>query len=214
MKLKSILLTIFILCLTIGIVSANGHHDKSYKDGNKNKHGYDKHNKYNTRNNNPASNPPDNPTVSDNTDDGHTATDNAGVNLINNPNAKDPTYDQVVSFIKSDQTDKIPYSSSYQCDQSARDVHNNAEAAGIRTAYVSIKLSNPDDLQFCDAFQTTDRGLIYVDCTGDPGGPETSNCDCIVKDMSVGAIYHPESLYSPFDRDYTQGTIESFKLYW
>ena len=134
--------------------------------------------------------------------------------LVNNPNAKDPTYDQLVNFIKSDETDKIPYSQNYQCDQSARDVHNHAEAAGIRAGYVSIDLTNPNDQQFCDAFQTTDKGLVYIDCTGDPGGPSTTNCDCIVKDMSIGVKYHPESLYAPFDRSYYQGTIERFNVYW
>jgi len=249
MKLKTVILTLCILCLTVGIVSAHGHHEKTIKDHNKHgqKYDYNKNHKESNRDDAQQEEPEDsvtsgntgdtttptdestvsedaenteNPTVSDNPSSDEDYNDQSGfgdqpyVNLKNNPSAKDPTFAEVVAFIKSDQTDKIPYSSSYQCDQSARDVHNNAEAAGIRTAYVSIQLSNPNDLQFCDAFQTTDKGLIYVDCTGDPGGPETSNCDCTVKNVAVGVKYHPESLYPPYDRDYTQGTIESFKLYW
>ncbi len=157
---------------------------------------------------------PDDSTISDNTDNGHISTDNPYVDLVNNPDAKDPTFAEVVEFIKADETDKKPYvPGRYMCDLFARDVHNNAEKAGLRAAWVSLELSNPDDLQFCVAFQTTDRGLVYIDCTGEEGG-STSDCDMIVKDISEGVRYHPESLYPPYDRDYTQGTIESFKLYW
>jgi len=50
-------------------------------------------------------------------------------------------------------------------------VHNNAEAAGIKAAWISIYFEGDDEGHACNAFQTVDRGLIYIDCTSgkDPG---------------------------------------------
>ena len=247
MRLKTVIISLFILCLTVGIVSAHVHHEKSCNDCNKIKIDPNKYQEDNIKDNTPApkleepddsnvldntdggytatddpyvdlvSNPntkpddstisdntdnghistdnpyvdlvnnpntkPDDSTISDNTNNGHISTDNPYVDLVNNPDAKDPTFAEVVEFIKADETDKKPYvPGRYTCDLFARDVHNNAEEAGLRAAWVSLELSNPDDLQFCVAFQTTDRGLVYIDCTGEEGG-STSDCDMIVKDL-------------------------------
>ena len=62
------------------------------------------------------------------------------------------------------------------CADFAERLHNDAEIAGIRCAYVSIQLSgytDPNNFGIpsntghaLDAFQTTDRGLVYIDDTG------------------------------------------------
>jgi hypothetical protein len=135
------------------------------------------------------------------------------VKLTNNPNAKNPTFKKLVSFIKKDKTDQKKYvAGKYMCDYFARDVHNNAEKAGIKAGYVALTLADPSDLQYCNVFNTTDKGLIYIDCTGEPEGGV--NCDCQVKKVKVGVRYHPVALYPPSERSYYQGTIKSFKTYW
>ena len=62
------------------------------------------------------------------------------------------------------------------CADFAERLHNDAEMAGIRCAYVTIGLSGYTDPSHYgipsntshafDAFQTSDRGLIYIDFTG------------------------------------------------
>ena len=117
--------------------------------------------------------------------------------LINNKNAADPAYTQLVSFLKSDKTDEYPYTAANGapntyygtakshvdltriqniidgtaepnnpdvCSDFAERLHNDAEMAGIRCAYVSVALST--GLHALDAFQTSDKGLIYIDDTG------------------------------------------------
>jgi hypothetical protein len=135
------------------------------------------------------------------------------INLENNPEAKNPTYSELVSFIKADKTDRKSYvSGSYMCDSFAEDVHNNAEKAGIKAGFVELELSDPDDMQYCNVFNTVDKGTVYIDCTGEARGGV--NCDTTVKEVKIGVRYHPVALYPPSERSYYQGTIESFKVYW
>lgn len=97
--------------------------------------------------------------------------DGEPIELINNPNATNPTYAELIAFIKADFTDTDDYleggAGGYVCADFAEDVHNNAEAAGIRAAWVSIDFGRDDEGHACNAFETTDRGLVYIDCTGE-----------------------------------------------
>lgn len=85
--------------------------------------------------------------------------------LIDNKYAIEPTYDQVVTFLKNDITDTIPYTSTFVCTDYAEAVHNNAEASGIMAAYVSIDFEVGVG-HAINMFNTTDLGPVYIDCTG------------------------------------------------
>ncbi len=87
--------------------------------------------------------------------------------LENNPEARDPSWDQVVAFLKADKTDEMEYiASDFMCGSFAQEVHNNAEKAGIRAAWVGIDLAGEPIGHAVNAFNTTDRGLVYTDSTG------------------------------------------------
>ena len=167
--------------------------------------------------------------------------------LINNKNAADPTYAQLVSFLKSDKTDEYPYVDTNNplntyygtakshvdliriqniidgtaqpdnpdvCSDFAERLHNDAEIDGIRCAYVSVALST--GLHALDAFQTTDRGLIYVDDTGAVPGNGVSRCVKTVS-ISVGQNYQPVSLFpTPGYRSTWDvvGNVISFQVTW
>jgi uncharacterized membrane protein len=67
--------------------------------------------------------------------------DGKPVVVVNNPSAKNPSWSQLVNFLKQDPTDKYYYDdNSFVCADFAEMLHNNAEKAGWRTAYVSIEL--------------------------------------------------------------------------
>jgi len=121
------------------------------------------------------------------------------ITLCNNPNAKNPAWDELKAFLAEDRTDEHPYNlSTFVCADFAEMLHNNAEATGMRTAYVCVQLSPCSYFasgggHCLNAFETTDRGLVYIDCTGALGsGP--GNCDKIV-DVSVGKHYIPRSIF-------------------
>ena len=91
--------------------------------------------------------------------------------LLDNDAAQDPTWAEVKLFLAADKTENheyIPY--TYDCSQFSRDLHNAAEAAGIRCAEVQISFEGELIGHALNAFLTSDYGLVYVDCTG---GPDT-----------------------------------------
>ena len=91
------------------------------------------------------------------------------IELINNPNARNPSWDELMMFVRSDTTDRRPFVQtfywSYVCADYAREVHNNAEVAGIRAAWVGIDFEEGGLGHAVNAFHTTDKGLAFVDCT-------------------------------------------------
>ena len=145
--------------------------------------------------------------------------DGKPIELIDNPNATDPTYTELIAFIKEDSTDEKPYwdsawgKASYVCSDFAEDVHNNAEAAGIRAAWVGIDFEGDDEGHACNAFEATDKGLVYIDCTG--GGFERllrghpTSWDTVVyvetgKEYGVIDITKAKSLSYSFYEEYKQ----------
>jgi hypothetical protein len=75
---------------------------------------------------------------------------------------RDPTYKQAVAFLARDKTDKNEYDEdSYVCSHFARDVDNNAEAEGLRCAFVELRYSEGGHSII--AFNTIDKGLVYFE---------------------------------------------------
>jgi len=121
---------------------------------------------------------------------------NKPIVLIDNPSAVNPTYKQLLAFLKYDNTESHPYTGDscfaaipcpperwdvleklnedYEqakaegreydtpslCSEYAEMLHNNAEEAGIRASFVICT----DHAM--NAFETVDRGLVFIDCTG------------------------------------------------
>lgn len=90
------------------------------------------------------------------------------IQLLNNFNGThNPSWEELKAFLRVDNTDDYHYSySSFICGDFAELLHNNAEQAGIRAALVVVHFTvgKPHAL---NAFYTSDRRLVYVDCTGE-----------------------------------------------
>jgi len=139
-----------------------------------------------------------------------------GADIVNYENAANPTWAQLEAFLLSDTTDRNAYVPGvYMCGDFATDVHNNAERAGIRAAYVAVKL--PDAYHALNAFKTVDRGLVFIDCTGLQAwesGP--SNRDKIVN-VKLGRTYVAQSLFAESGWSPTwgnMGTVFDVQIYW
>ncbi len=105
------------------------------------------------------------------------------IDLVNSEAAVDVTWNELVDFLIHDPTDESPYIQDlYMCGAFAEQLHNNAEEAGIRAAWVSIDLQGREVGHALNAFYTLDRGLVFVDCTGEnptvmPRGTDGGQCD-------------------------------------
>lgn len=80
--------------------------------------------------------------------------------------AHNPTRKELLEFLRADDTDSIPFiTGEFVCfDYSAR-LNNNADAAGIRAAYVRIR--SEDWGHALVAFNTLDKGLIFIEPQSD-----------------------------------------------
>jgi hypothetical protein len=102
--------------------------------------------------------------------------------LSNNHLAHNPSWNELEDFLKQDDTDQQSYvPSSFDCDDFARMLHNNAEKFGIRAAVVLIHFEGKETGHALNAFQTTDMGLVYID----------NSCSDSTVDVSVGNEYSP-----------------------
>jgi hypothetical protein len=120
----------------------------------------------------------------------------APIILIENPNAVNPTWDQLLNFLRSDDTDQQTYiNGTFVCTDFAQMLQNHAEEAGWRCAWVCIEFSGQSASHALNAFQTTDRGLVFIDDTGATTGEDhPSNMDKTVN-VTVGQSYTPVSLF-------------------
>lgn len=77
-----------------------------------------------------------------------------------------PTYKELIEFLAGDKTDSNPYVvGEYVSFDFAVELNNNAEANGIRAAYVAV--FSKEWGHGIAAFETIDRGLIFIEPQSD-----------------------------------------------
>ncbi len=140
--------------------------------------------------------------------------------LVNRESARDVTWSELVEFLLADPTDESPYvPDERMCGTFAELLHNNAEEAGIRAAWVSLDLRGREIGHALNAFVTTDRGLVFVDSTGDDPSAVFSpdarqgECECDrVAYVRVGSEYG----LIPVDRasDFSYETYVAYSRAW
>lgn len=74
---------------------------------------------------------------------------------------KNPTYNEAIIFVYLDKTDLNEYSQNYTCGCFAMDFKNNSLRAGYRCGVVIVVFSVMGHM--IDCFNTTDRGLIFIE---------------------------------------------------
>jgi len=115
--------------------------------------------------------------------------------LMENSSAQDPSYQELLNFLKEDDTVKSKYvSPNFTCADFAQEMQNNAESQGIRCGFAGISFFNSKYGHAMAVFDTTDMGLLYVDATG--GEVQIS------KNICPGARYD------------NMGIISDVKNYW
>ncbi len=117
----------------------------------------------------------------------------------------DPTYKQMLTFLRNDRTDRRDYvAAEYVCEDFAKDVCNNAEEKGMRCAFVAM--SYPEGGHAIVGFDTVDAGLVYVEPQSDE-----------IAEPVIGKRYYecviPRPGYRYEEPDYDD-TIEKILVVW
>lgn len=138
--------------------------------------------------------------------------DGHDIALTNNKDAHDPTYNELMNFIINDDTDKHKYiPNEYVCADFAETLHNNAESNGIKAGWVNVYFVDNDD-HVCNVFNTTDMGIVYIDCTSGDG--YNSNWDKQVY-ITDGSVYRQKTIgYNDGSTWGYMGTVRCHDICW
>jgi hypothetical protein len=133
--------------------------------------------------------------------------------IHNNPGACNVSYRAVIDFVLRDQTDRLIYNDScFVCIDFAVAVHDNAERQNVTAGVVTCEIG--DTLHALNIFNTTDKGLVYIDCTGGRAGEPVHDYDKIA---SIDRRYKVEPIedISPYcyvsDRN---DMVTNIHVYW
>jgi hypothetical protein len=91
--------------------------------------------------------------------------DQTPIYVTENREATDAAYGRLISFLGDDATEQGVYEPGHECSSFAVELHDHAERCSIKAHLVLVSLSNAP-LHMIVGFNTTDRGMIYVDDTG------------------------------------------------
>lgn len=141
--------------------------------------------------------------------------------LENNPDANDPTFDDLVNFIRQDKTDLLKQNNSFwDCDK-AEILHNNAEANGIKSALVIVKYFGFEEWEWdaYNAFYTTDKGLVFIDCTSfSPPDKFKGNLDLLITVEEHEPIQwrylYKDSQNDKWNISSRSGTVKKIEIFW
>ena len=89
------------------------------------------------------------------------------VDRLGESTLENPTWLELREFIEQDDTDRLHYSKGdFDCDGFAITLRDQASAYGFRCAYVSVSFGEGVVGHSFNAFETTDKGVVYVDVIG------------------------------------------------
>jgi hypothetical protein len=81
--------------------------------------------------------------------------------------AKPVSFGELEAFLARDDTEDRPYvMPDYTCLDFAVSLHDRAEAVGIQCGVVTVAFADQAEGHAFNAFPESDRGVVYVDCTG------------------------------------------------
>jgi hypothetical protein len=122
---------------------------------------------------------------------------------------KDPTYQQMKAFLAADRTDANDYvEHNYVCEDFSVDVKAHAIQQKYRCAYVSIRFVGDNSAHAIVAFNTTDRGLIFIE----PQSDEEVNLQIGWDYWTECVIANPNTYYND-PTDYND-TIWRYNIVW
>jgi hypothetical protein len=145
------------------------------------------------------------------------------------PTYNNPSWGELVFFLQDDKTDTNAYVyPTFVCADFANMLQVNAHKAGWRCGIVHLEMhgyTDPYQLGIssnaghaCNAFETTDRGLVFIDCTGLLSFTinRPLSCDKVVN-VIKGQQFTPVSLFPEYGWNSTwedMGIVDDYTISW
>lgn len=157
--------------------------------------------------------------------DGYVGSGDVTLHIHNNVNAENPSWAELSTFLSSDDTNTIPYVDDvFMCGEFAVTLHDRAESNGIRAAVVCLTLINTytptpfgnlydlwPKYHACNAFTTSDRGLVFIDDTGNWYG---TGEDRSITSMTIGSPLEWDILFSDAESYSSYGDLHKYETFW
>jgi len=134
---------------------------------------------------------------------------------------RNPTWSELEAFLLQDTTDAIAYvADEFDCSGFAITLRDNASRQGFRCAFVSIGFGEGAIGHALNAFETTDKGLIYVDNTERDAIAylQTGKIYGVivldgVKEQFIDCQMSPEDFWKPLSYTRYSGSIFGYEYY-
>ena len=101
---------------------------------------------------------------------------------------RDPTWEELKLFLETDKTNELIYNDeSFDCSGFAIELFKRARANGLKIAIVEIEFNENISGHMLNAFHT-DKGLIFVDVSGNENGTGKDKIAYVEKGKNYGTI--------------------------
>jgi hypothetical protein len=102
---------------------------------------------------------------------------------------KNPTWDELEIFLNSDDTNKLVYNKSFDCTGFAIELFKRARDTGLRCGIVEVEFEENTAGHMLNIFQTVDKGLVFIDVTGNENGTGLDKVAYLETGNPYGTIY-------------------------
>ncbi len=84
---------------------------------------------------------------------------------------RNPSWEELKTFLEADDTNKLVYNEkSFDCTGFALELFKRARVNGFRVGIVELVFESNRSAHLLNVFQTTDRGIVFIDVTGNENG--------------------------------------------
>ena len=102
---------------------------------------------------------------------------------------KNPTWDELKIFLNSDDTNKLVYNKSFDCTAFAIQLFKRARNSGLISGIVEVEYEEDRTGHMLNVFQTVDKGLAFIDVTGNENGTGLDKIAYVEVGKPYGIIY-------------------------
>lgn len=102
---------------------------------------------------------------------------------------RNPAWNELKVFLELDDTNKIVYNESFDCTGFAVELFKRARDNGLRAGFVEVNYGDNVTGHILNVFQTVDKGMIFVDDTGNENGTGKDAIAYIEVEKPYGTIH-------------------------